>query len=156
LPIRIITHCSFGAMDYRPAMDKGSLDSGVEQRQFNGTAASLLAAWCFFWLVFFVAKYINLTWQLCAELNGLQWALGISPCFWLWIGGFAFAVWILERSIRITHHRFEKRLGLNKAAILIASVPLVLWISFDNLFPYLYPASAGIVRLVPFIGGKGF
>ena len=131
-------------------------DDSTDQQQFDRVAATLLTLWCSLWLFFFVAKYIDLTWRLCSDLNGLHWALGISPCFWLWISGFAFAVWVLERSIRITHHRFEKELNLHKAALLIAALPVVLWVGFDELFPYLYPASAGIVRLVPFIGGKGF
>lgn len=126
------------------------------QKRFHASAVWLLTLWCSFWLIVFAAKYVGLTWQLCSDLNGLQWPLTVSPCFWMWIFGFAFAVWALERSIRLTRRGFEKSFNLTKAAMLIAAMPLALWAGFTHLFPYVYPASAGIVRLVPFIGGKGF
>jgi TRAP-type C4-dicarboxylate transport system permease small subunit len=129
--------------------------SSADQR-FTASAARLLTAWCLFWLAFFGNQYLSLTWQLCSELQGLPWVLGISPCFWLWLSAFAAVVWVLERLIRITRHRFERQLNLNKAAFFIAAMPLALWLCFNQLFPYLYPADSGVVRLVPFIGGRGF
>jgi TRAP-type C4-dicarboxylate transport system permease small subunit len=131
-----------------------SVEAGTQR--FHPCVAQVMSLWCVFWLIVYGTNYVQLTWQLMSEIGGFHWILVCSPSFWCWIAVFAISVFVVERLIRITWHQFESRLNLAKVATVIFVLPFIFWCFLASSCPYLFPAVAGSLRLVPLIGGRGF
>jgi|GEM_PF-3611439 hypothetical protein len=135
---------------------KSIVVSGAESQVFGQRTAKALSYWCLGWLIMIAADYMELTWRFIAELDGFQFVLFVSPSFWLWIGTFATVLVVVHRLMQMPWCRFEPGLSLAKAGTLIVTLPVLLWLLLHETIPYFYPALDGYVRLIPFLGGKGY
>jgi hypothetical protein len=129
---------------------------GFEEQKFDRRTARFMSFWCLWWLTVYAVNYVQLTWRLISDLEGLPWIMIISPCFWAWVTAFSLSTLVAERLITVSWHRFEKELSLAKVAATILILPFGIWIVLSQICPYLYPAVSGTLRLVPIIGGRGF
>jgi len=115
--------------------------------------AGALSVWCVVWLVVFAKTFVELTWRLACELNGISVPLLMAPCFWIWCLVFAFVLCVVHRLATMPWVTFEKSLNRRKAAVLIATIPALFWVLLTELIPYIYPAVSGTLRIVPVLGG---
>lgn len=137
-------------------MNEVVVNENLEGQSFDSRVARALSLWCMVWMIVFLTDYMELTWRFIAELGGFQWILVVSPAFWLWVATFSVVLLMVHRLMQLPWHRFERGLSLTKAGTLIATLPIVLWFTLHEAIPYFYPALDGFVRLVPFLGGKGY
>lgn len=124
-----------------------------EVQKFAWPLAVALSVWCLMWLAMFAKTFIELTWKLACDLNGISVPLLMAPCFWTWCIVFAFALCVVHRLSTMPWQEFRKNLNLSKAAVLIAVIPALFWMILLEMIPYIYPAVSGSLRIVPILGG---
>ena len=137
-------------------MNSGELGDALQRQCFDSRIARAMSLWCLGWLLVLVGDYLELTWKFVSELRGFHWILIVSPTFWLWVAAFAIVFLAVHRLMQLPWLQFEKGLSLPKTALLILLLPVILWLTLHGAAPYFYPAVDGYIRLVPFLGGRGY